>query len=143
MVRSAIPAHSRPMMCGSKSGPAQRAFKSYLSSRRAAENVESSMSSHEFLSILHLIALPLPPPLLRSDGDVCMARHLASDVAFNMINAPVAGSPVMEELCRQGKERCFDRWALLDYSSYDTDNDSNRSVKRKTADWKVSGRICV
>jgi hypothetical protein len=38
----------------------------------------------------------------------------------------------MDELRQQGKERCFDRHAHLAYSSYDSDNDSNHSVKRKT-----------
>jgi hypothetical protein len=135
--------HSRPMMCCSKSGPSQRAItsKSYLSCGGATENGKSCMSSHAFLSSLHLLALPLPPPLQRADRDVCMATRLASDVALNIMNAPVVGSPLMNELRRLGKERCFDHSAPLGYSTYDSDNDSNHSVKRKTADRKVSWRM--
>ncbi len=71
------------------------------------------MGRHEFLSALQFIALPLPPPLGLADGNVCMARRLASDVTFNIMKAPVVGSPVMDELHRQGKERCFHRIDLL------------------------------
>jgi len=49
------------------------------------------------------------------------------------MNAPVTGSPVMDELRRQAKEHCLDRRALLCYSSYDSDDDSDRSVQRKDA----------
>ena len=61
------------------------------------------------------------------------------------MNAPVIGSPVMDELPRQAKGQCLDRRALLGYSSYDSDDDSNRSVQRKDArvhraDRKVRGR---
>ena len=38
------------------------------------------------------------------------------------------GSPVLDELLRQGKQRCYDRSALLGYSSHDSDNDSEDSV---------------
>ncbi len=135
--------HSRPMLSGRKSGLVQRKFRTYFSAGGAGVNVESGMSSHEYLSALHLVALPLPPPLPRADGDVCMARCLASDVALNIMNGPLVGSPVMDELRRQGKERCFDRSALLGYSSYNLDNDSDHSVERKDgcADRKVSGRM--
>jgi hypothetical protein len=59
------------------------------------------------------------------------------------MNAPVVGSPVMDELSRQGRERCFDRSALLGYSSYYSDNDSDHSVQRKNgrADRQVRGRM--
>ena len=69
--------------------------------------------------------------------------RLASDVALNIMNAPLVGSPVMDELRRQAKEQCFDRSALLGYSSYDSDNDSDRSVERKNAraDRKVRSRM--
>ncbi len=67
-----------------------------------------------------------------------MARRLVSDVAFNIIEAPVMGSPIMDELLRQGKEQCFDCSALLGYSSYDSDNDSDHSVKRgEEGKWQV------
>ena len=61
------------------------------------------------------------------------------------MNAPVTGSPVMDELRRQAKEHCLDRRTLLGYSSYDSDDDSDRSVQRKDArvdraDRKVRGR---
>ncbi len=73
---------------------------------------------------------------------VLAARRLASDIAFNIMNAPVVGSPAMDELCQQGKERCLDHSALLGYSSYDSDNDSDHSVQRKNVrkDRKVRGR---
>ncbi len=75
--------HSHPMMSGRESGPAQRAFQTYLSTRGAAENEESGMS--RIVSSLHLVALPLPPSLLRADGSVVEARRLASDVSFNIL----------------------------------------------------------
>ena len=64
------------------------------------------------------------------------------------MNAPVIGSPVMDELRRQAKEQCLDSRALLGYSSYDSDDDSDRSVQRKdasvdSADRKVRGRTCL
>ncbi len=65
--------------------------------------------------------------LCRADGSVLAARRLATDVTFNIMNAPVIGSPVMDELRRQAKEQCFDRRALLGYSSYDSDDDSDNS----------------
>ncbi len=60
------------------------------------------------------------------------------------MNVPVVGSPVMEELLRPGKERCFDRNVLLGYSSYYSDNDSNLSVKHMTGcaeQLKVRGQL--
>ncbi len=64
-------------------------------------------------------------------------------VAFNIMNAPVIGGPVMDELHRKAKVQCLDRRALLGYSSYDSDNDSYRSAQRKnaSADRKVRGRM--
>jgi hypothetical protein len=60
-----------------------------------------------------------------------------------MMNAPVIGSPVMDELSRQAKEQSLDRRALLSYSSYDSDDDSDRSVQRKNtrADQKVRDQM--
>ena len=49
------------------------------------------------------------------------------------MNAPINGSPVMDELRRQVKEQCLERSSLLGYSSYDSDNDSDRSVQHKNA----------
>ena len=69
----------------------------------------------------------------RADGSVCAARRLASDITFNIMNAPVTGSPVMDELPRQAKEHCLDHCTLLGYSSYYSDDDSYRSVQRKDA----------
>ena len=59
------------------------------------------------------------------------------------MNAPVIGNPVMDELRRQAKEQCLDRRALLGYSIYDSDDDSDRSVQPKNAraDRKVRGRM--
>jgi hypothetical protein len=48
------------------------------------------------------------------------------------MHASVMGSPVMDELRRQGEQRCYDRRAVLGYSNYDSDNDSEDSVKRLT-----------
>ncbi len=87
----------------------------------------------EFLSALHIygcFALTASS-LWCADGSVLAARRLASDVTFNIMNAPVVGSPVMDELRRQAKEQCLDRRALLSYSSHDSNDDSNRSVQRK------------
>jgi hypothetical protein len=76
---------------------------------------------------------------------VLAARRLASDIKFNVMNAPGIGSPYMDELRRQAKEQCLDRRALLGYSSYDSDDDSNRSDQRKNlntrADQKLRGRM--
>ena len=73
----------------------------------------------EFLSALHLFGCfaLTPSSLWRADGSVLAARRLASDVAFNIMNAPVIGSPVMDEVRRQAKEPCLDRRALLAESS--------------------------
>ncbi len=59
------------------------------------------------------------------------------------MNEPVVGSPVMDELHRQGKERCLDPRALLGYSSYNSDNDSDHSVQSKNGSLgrKVRGRM--
>ncbi len=89
----------------------------------------------EFLSALHLfgsIALTTSS-VWRAAGRVRAARRLASDITFNIMNAPVTGSPVMDELRRQAKEHCLDHRALLCYYSYDSDDDSNRSIQRKNA----------
>ena len=59
-----------------------------------------------------------------------MVRRAASNVAFNIVHASVMGSPAMDELRRQGQQRCYDRSALLGYSSSDSDNDLEDSVKR-------------
>ncbi len=135
------------MMSGRNSRPAQRAFQTYLSAG-GATGIEDSMRNPvqaEFLSALHLFgcfALTFSS-LLHADGSVLAACPLASDIAFNIINAPVIGSPVMDELRRQAKEQCLDRSTLLGYSSYDSDNDSDRSVQSKNAlaDRKVRGQM--
>ena len=59
------------------------------------------------------------------------------------MNAPVTGSPAMDELRRQAKEYFLDRSTLLGYSSYDSDNDSDHSVncKKGRAERRVSGRL--
>ena len=53
------------------------------------------------------------------------------NVAFNIMHASVLGSPVMDLLRNDGSRRCDERRALLGYSSYDSDNDSDKeSTKR-------------
>jgi hypothetical protein len=90
--------HTSPMISGRKSGPAHCAFKSYISSWVDAKNVESCMSLHDFF--LHCIALPSPPHFRvrraesAADGGQCIARRLASNVLFYIMNAPVVGSPI-------------------------------------------------
>jgi hypothetical protein len=64
------------------------------------------MSRHDFFP--HCIALPSQPLLQGADGEQCKSWRLASDVAFNIMNTPVVGSLVMDELRLQGKERCFE-----------------------------------
>ena len=60
-----------------------------------------------------------------------MVRRKASNVAFNIMHTSVMGSPVMDALRYDGSRRCYDRRALLGYSSYDSENDSdNESAKR-------------
>ncbi len=99
----------------------------------------------EFLSALHLfVCFALTSSSFWcADGSGLAARRLASDVTFNIMNAPIIGSPVMDALRQQAKEQCLDRSALLSYSSYDSDDDSDRSVQRKNAraDQKVRGRM--
>ena len=59
-----------------------------------------------------------------------MVRREASNVAFNIMHASFVGSPVLDALRYEGSRRCYDRHALLSYSSYDSDNDSEDSAKR-------------
>ncbi len=97
----------------------------------------------EFLSALHLFGCfaLTPSSLWRADGCVLASCRLASDVTFNIMNAPVIGSPIMDELRRQAK----DGSALLGYSSYDSDDDSDRSIQRKNTleDRKVGDRMLL
>ena len=71
-----------------------------------------------------------------------MVRRKASNVAFNIMHKSVMGSPVMDALRYDGSRRCYDRRALLGYSSYDSDNYSDKeSTKRwlgKSGDGKYS-----
>ena len=46
------------------------------------------------------------------------------------MHASVMGSPVMDALRYEASRRCYDRRALLGYSSYDSDNDLDDSAKR-------------
>ena len=70
------------------------------------------------------------PPQRRADGGQDLVRRKASNVAFNIMHASVMGSPVMDALRYDGSRQCYDRSALLGYSSDDSDNDSEDSVKR-------------
>ena len=75
----------------------------------------------------------LIPPHDHADGDQCVVRRAASNVACNIMQASVMGSPVMDMLRTEGSRRCDDRSALLGYSSYDSDNDSEAaSIKRRS-----------
>ena len=75
----------------------------------------------------------LIPPLCRADGDQCVVRRAASNVACNIMQASVMGSPVMDLLRHEGSRRCYDRRALLGYSSYDSDDDSEvASIARRS-----------
>ena len=83
-----------------------------------------------FISIFSFPILSNPPHG-RADGDQSVARRAASTVACNIMQASVVGSPVMDLLRVEGSRRCDDRRALLGYSSYDSDNDSEAaSIKR-------------
>ncbi len=55
--------HSRPMLSGRNSRPAQRALQTYLSAGLATGNEGSGMSRISFSHCLYLVPLPLPPPL--------------------------------------------------------------------------------
>ena len=59
----------------------------------------------------------------RADEDQWVIRRASSNVAFNILYASVMGNPVMDELSCEESRRCYDRCALLGYSSYDSDND--------------------
>ncbi len=72
-----------------------------------------------------------------------MALCLAFDVALTIMNAPVVGSPIMDELLWEGSERCFDRSAFLGYSSYYPDNDSDHFVKCKTGHLKLQVSVML
>ena len=76
----------------------------------------------------------LMPPHGRADGDQCVVRRAASNVACNIMQASsVMGSPAMDMLRDEGYRRCDDRRALLGYSSYNSDNDSEAaSIKRRS-----------
>ena len=83
------------------------------------------------LILIFLVPSYLIPPHGRADGDQCVTRRAASTVACNIMQASVVGSPVMDLLRVEGSRRCDDRRALLGYSSYDSDNDSEAaSIKR-------------
>ena len=83
------------------------------------------------LILIFLVPSFLIPPHGRADGDQCVTRRAASTVACNIMQASVVGSPVMDLLRVEGSRRCDDRRALLGYSSYDSDNDSEAaSIKR-------------
>ena len=83
------------------------------------------------LILIFLVPSYLIPPHGRADGDQCVTRRAASTVACNIMQASVVGSPVMDLLRVEGSRRCDDRRALLSYSSYDSDNDSEAaSIKR-------------
>ena len=95
-----------------------------------------------------LVAVASPVAPRKFDGltgswSQAIVPRMRMTVAFNIMNTPVIGSPVMYELRRKAKEHCLDRRALLGYSSYDSDNYSYRSVQRKnaSADRKVRGRM--
>ncbi len=85
-----------------------------------------------------LVAVASPNVLQKFDGltgswSKAIVPRMRMTVAFNIMNSPVIGGPVMDELCRKAKEQCLDCRALLGYSSYDSDNDSYCSVQRKNA----------
>ena len=83
------------------------------------------------LILIFLVPSYLIPPHGRADGDQCVTRRAASTVTCNIMQALVVGSPVMDLLRVEGSRRCDDRRALLGYSSYDSDNDSEAaSIKR-------------
>ena len=83
------------------------------------------------LILIFLVPSYLIPPHGCADGDQCVTRRAASTVACNIMQASVVGSPVMDLLRVEGSRRCDDRRALLGYSSYDSDNDSEAaSIKR-------------
>ena len=85
------------------------------------------------LILIFLVPSYLIPPHGRADGDQCVTRRAASTVACNIMQASVVGSPVMDLLRNEGSRRCDDHRALLGYSSYDSDNDSEAaSIKRRS-----------
>ena len=119
--------HSRPNLTGRKSAPALGGHKSYYGSGGDSDNVESGKSSIEFFGFQYT----LTSPSRRADGDQGLVRRKASNVAFSIMHASVMGSPLMDMLRDDGSRRCDERRALLGYSSYDSDNDSDKdSAKR-------------
>ena len=74
----------------------------------------------------HSVTLTATSLPRRADGDQDVVRRKASNVAFNIMHASVMGSPVMDMLRSDGTRRCSERRALLGYSSYDSDNDSDK-----------------
>ena len=115
---------------GHKSAPVTGGFKYYYSSWGDSDNVDSGKSSIDFFFTFS--AIPLPNPHRCADGEQCVVRCAASNVAFNIMHASVMGSSVTDELRRQGQQRCLDRCTLLGYSRNNSDNDSEDSVKRLT-----------
>ena len=113
--------HARPQLTGRSSAPALGGHKSYYSPGK------DSGKSCIFLSFTQSSR----SPQRRADGDQDLVRRKASNVAFNIMHASVLGSPVMDMLRDDGSRRCDERRALLGYSSYDSDNDSdNESAQR-------------
>ncbi len=122
--------HARPMMSGSNSRPAQRAFQTYLNASGATGNEDPGMSRISFcITFIWLLCPYRLLSLARRWEHPCSS--LASDITLNIMNAPVIGSPYMDKLRRQAKEKCLDRCTLLSYSSYDSDDNSYCSDQRK------------
>ena len=61
-------------------------------------------------------------------GHQCQVRRAAANVAAAIVRTP--STPVMEELRRQGQQRCKECRTLLGYASLDSDSED--SIKRLT-----------
>jgi hypothetical protein len=81
------------------------------------------------LLLSHAVSYPYPP-YRDADGYHCLVQRAAIYVAAAIVHASIPTTPVMHELCRQAQKRCKELWAILGYSSLDSDSED--SVKRLT-----------
>lgn len=116
--------HDRVIMTVRRSAPGVGGFKPYFISDGDSDKVESGMSIM-ILDFFTFCAIHSLPPHRRADGDQCVARRAAANVAFSIIRASVSTSPIMDELRPQGQQRCYERRALHGYSCLDLDSEGS------------------
>ena len=94
--------HSCPIMSGRKlaRAPVVGGSKSCFRSGGDSNNVKSGMSRLDIFShpVQYRYLVVIPTPHRHADGDQCVVRRAASNVAFNIMHASVPSSPITNEL---------------------------------------------